>query len=1442
MVRFSLTRLTVHFFTVLAILFIPFISASTANAAIGAIPKWVAIYDGPASTNSYDQPVAMAVDAAGNVYVTGQSRGVDGNDDYATIKYDSNGNQLWASRYDGGGGFDRPTALAVDNAGNVYVTGMSSSGYDPDYVTVKYDSNGNQLWASRYAGTHPDGYDRATSIAVDAAGNVYATGGSWGGPDWIGEDYATVKYDSNGNELWVARYDGDGDSGFSGENDDRATAIAVDGVGYIYVTGYSMRKHTAAGFSSDFASRDFVTIKYDSAGNQVWLKVNGTDNHDPDPTNPSLHSHPSDVPVAMALDGAGDVYVTGVGGWIGESWVDSGNNFFTVKLDGDNGATLWEAIYDRGSEEWPADMAVDAAGNVHVVGVTGSGDGRDYATVKYSAGGVQQWAAVYDGPNYLYGHDWADEATGVAVDGSGNVYVTGWVDWTKSGGSSYSYATLMYDSGGVQQWVTFAPLDDTGGYDKAADIAVDGTGNVYVTGNGYADFFDTDYRTIKYGQGNALILTAPDGGQSWTAETEQTIFWKPVAVSGNVKIELSRDGGATWESPPIASSVAASARAYAWSVRGPATTRARIRISSIDDPSVNDMSAADFTIVQSITVTSPNGGEVWVPGDSQNITWSKTGVAYVNIELSRDSGATWVSPPIASSVWAYDGRYAWTVSGAPTTHARIRVSDFRTAATYGMSASDFTIAAPITTGTTWAWGYNNSGQLGDGTTTDRNAPVQASGLTGVVAVSGGGAHGIALKSAGTVWAWGENYAGQLGDNTTTDRHTPVQVRDLSEVVAVAGGGAHSLALKSDGTVWAWGENGNGQLGNGTDVDSSVPVQVTALSEIVGIAGGSQHSLAVKSDGTVWAWGFNGLGQLGDGTTDDSNAPVQVSGLSGATAVSGGGAHSMALKSDGTVWSWGANAKGQLGNGMTTNSSVPVIASSLGGVAAVDAGGAHSLAVKSDGTVWAWGGNVNGQLGNGTTTDSSVPVQVSGLSDVNGIAGSAYHSLALKSDGRVWAWGGNVNGQLGNGTTTDSSVPVRVNGLSEAAAISAGGNHSLASKAITETPSPTLTLTSPTGGETWAAGSSHDVTWTSTGVTGNVKIELSRDGGATWAKTPIAMSVKASAGTYNWKLTGPSTTQARVRVSSITDPSVNDVSPADFAVVQSITVTSPNGGESWAEGSSHDVTWTSTGVTGNVKIELSRDGGTTWSAIIPSASVAAGSKTWKVSGTASTQARIRVSSMPGGAVSDISNADFTITGPPPPSITVSSPNGGESWAVGSTQTVSWTSSSVTGMVKVELSRDGGTTWSAIIPSAPVAAGSKTWKVSGTASTQARVRVSSMPGGAVSDISNADFTITGPPPPSITVSSPNGGESWAVDSTQTIIWSSVGLSATSRVKIELSRDGGVTWKTIVASAPNSGSKSWKVAGPTTAQARIRVSSISPPGIADVSDAGFVISNPS
>ena len=242
---------------------------------------WVVRYDGP--QHFADSANDLAIDALGNVYVTGGSAVSGGPPDYVTIKYSSAGEQQWIADFSGGNNTANfANAIALDDSGNVYVTGIGwGYGNDSDYATVKYNSSGEQQWVARYDGPEHN-LDTAMAIAVDPSGNVYVTGRSTG--SGTNYDCATVKYSPSGQEAWVARYNGPG-NGY-----DEGRAIAVDGSGNVYVAGPS------AGSGGDL---DYATIKYDASGQEEWIaRYNGPGNE-------------TDFAYGLVLDSSGNAYVTG---------------------------------------------------------------------------------------------------------------------------------------------------------------------------------------------------------------------------------------------------------------------------------------------------------------------------------------------------------------------------------------------------------------------------------------------------------------------------------------------------------------------------------------------------------------------------------------------------------------------------------------------------------------------------------------------------------------------------------------------------------------------------------------------------------------------------------------------------------------------------------------------------------------------------------------------------------------------------------------------------------------------------------------------------------------------------------------------------------------------------------------------------------------------------
>jgi len=514
------------------------------------VQQWLASFHGQSSVD--DVPVDMIVDKDRNVYVLGIRDGVDRRpSDIVVIKYDANGKLIWSSRYDTPESrYEAPKAFVLDAAGNVYVTGVSRiSGQQnsADYLTVKFNANGQVQWAQRFNSPNNLG-DEAADIGIDVNGNVYVTGTS-------ASAYATLKYSAAGALIWTRRYNGPGNQ--YGTKFDGARALIVDGAGNVYVTGYSLAANT---------SGDFATVKYDANGNEKWAVRNEVAG--------------DDIPSALALVPSGNLVVAG----------RSDSRYIMLQYDV-NGNRLWEVQYPRqGSSDAVAYLkvntagdiyfsgdglgalkygsngvlqqtvsttpglgtqtgfAVDQAGNIIFIGRRQVGNDIDYLTVKLDPGGTEQWRAKYDGPGIS-----DDYAIGLAVDANNHLIVTGntaMIKYDANGnelwmvrepehgaekivadkfGNIYTTggsATVKYDNNGVKQWVsprqTFNPIA----------LAVDASANVYVTGFSYVSYEQYLWVTVKYNNQGVAQWTS-----TYTVRHEaETPVSHAVDDSGNVYV------------------------------------------------------------------------------------------------------------------------------------------------------------------------------------------------------------------------------------------------------------------------------------------------------------------------------------------------------------------------------------------------------------------------------------------------------------------------------------------------------------------------------------------------------------------------------------------------------------------------------------------------------------------------------------------------------------------------------------------------------------------------------------------------------------------------------------------------------------------------------------------------------------------------------------------
>ena len=326
----------------------------------------------------------------------------------------------------------------------------------------------------------------------------------------------------------------------------------------------------------------------------------------------------------------------------------------------------------------------------------------------------------------------------------------------------------------------------------------------------------------------------------------------------------------------------------------------------------------------------------------------------------------------------------------------------------------------------WSWGYNGTGQLGDGTKVDRTNPLKIKEENKFIKVSAGEYHVMAIDEEGNLWTWGKNNYGQLGDGTLIDKTFPIQIIKERKFVQISAGKYYSMAIDKEGNLWTWGWNYYGQLGDGTKNDRNIPAVVKTEKKFIQLVSEGYGGLAIDEEGKLWTWGRNDEGQLGDGTNEEKLKPVQVATTIQFTQISAARSHCMAIDEKGNLWTWGKNDRGQLGDGTKSDKSLPVKIKPEIQFIEISAGPDHCLAIDSEKKLWVWGANYEGQLGDGTKNDKVVPVKIMSETQFIGISAGIRHGFALEVNGKIYGFGNNYYGQLGDGTTTDRLIPVQIN--------------------------------------------------------------------------------------------------------------------------------------------------------------------------------------------------------------------------------------------------------------------------------------------------------------------------------------------------------------------------------------------------------------------------------
>jgi len=934
-----------------------------------------------------------------------------------------------------------------------------------------------------------------------------------------------------------------------------------------------------------------------------------------------------------------------------------------------------------------------------------------------------------------------------------------------------------------------------------------------------------------------LKLTSPDGGENWQAGTVKTITWQNSSDILNIRLQYTTNNGTSWTN---ISDTLASIGSYSWRIPSNiSSTTARIKILNVNDLSINDISDSVFTI-SLLRVTSPNGGENWQAGTIKNITWQRSSnITNVRIQYTTDNGVSWnnIADTLASL-----GSYSWLIPAGitPSTTSKIKIYDLSDITISDESDTVFTIANLKLTspdgGENWQAGtvktitWQNSNDI-------QNVRLQYTTNNGTSWTN----ISDTLASIGS-------YSWRIPSNisSTTARIKILNVNDLS--INDISDSVFTISLlrvtsPNGGENWQAGTIKNITWQRSSNI-TNVRIQYTT------------------DNGVSWNNIADTLASLGSyswlipaGITPSTTSKIKIYDLSDITISDESDTVFTIANLKLTSPNGGENWQAGTVKTITWQNSSDILNVRLqyttnNGVTWINIKDTTAITTNYDWIIPPGIASVNSKVKIFNIADSTV----SDISD----------SVFTISNLKVLTPNGNERWQAGttkiiSWQNSSNITKVRIqysvdNGLNYLPIADTLATPSQFNWNIPSTISPSviakirvvdfynatiydesdsaftltnLKLTSPNGGENWQAGTSKQITWQTSPDIQKVKIYYSLNNGASYLL--IADTVNALLGGYMWNIpSGISSSIAKVKINSVSDSTISDVSDSLFKITN-LTVTSPNGGQYWQAGTTKQITWQNSNDIINIRIQYSSDNGVNWNQIKDTIA-APKFYNWTIpSGMSpSTISKIKITDINDLSIFDESDSTFTISG-----LKVISPNGGEIWQAGSIRQINWQSSVDIDSVKIQYSTNSGTSWVQITDTIATG-GLYNWHIPSTVvTTNAKIKILKLKDQSILDISDSTFTIS-----NLKLTQPNGGQVWQSGSTKQIIWQCSG--DIQNVRIQYTTDNGATWNPIKDTLAAPKTYNWKIPNDISSlSAKIKILNVADTSNYDESDNVFIIS---